>query len=419
MATNKLNAKFCETAKPGNHFDGEGLYLLVEKNGKKYWRHATSFQGKQKLIACGTYPKVSLAEARAERQHNEELIAAGIDPVQYKKEQKLGKIKVLQKEAYDRGSTFEQIARRLIANKEETKKATQEYCYKMLRLFEIHVFPRIGHKDIADIKGAELLALFNEVAQKKNHDRPMTYLAKTLCQRCGEVFDFAHLENHDFTSNPCRVVIKHLPNHEVQHMRRIEVKLLPDFIKDLLNYNGHELTKAAMWIMLYTAVRTISIRRAQRQDVNLKEQIWMRQPEKRKKKPFPIPLPRQAVEVIKSIDGYIGNKATDLLFPSVHDKDHPMSEAAICQAIKRMGKGYDMVGHGIRGFVDTCLNDLGYPPHIVDAQLEHTKKKSKVELAYNMSTYYDERFKMMQEWADLLNQYIEQAKKTPENQAEG
>ena len=279
----------------------------------------------------------------------------------------------------------------------------------MLRLFEIHIFPDFGHRDITSLKGGELLAKFVSVAQKTNHGRPMTYLAKTLCQRCGEVFDFAYIENIAIMGNPCRLIMKHLPDHEVIHMKRISLESLPDFIRVLLDYNGHEFTKAVMWLMLYTAVRTISIRRMQRQDVNLQEQLWTRQPEKRKKKSFPIPLPRQAVEVIKSIEQYVGKHPEDLLFPSVYNIRQPMSEAAICQAIKRMG--YDMVGHGIRGFVDTCLNDMGYPPHIIEAQFEHSKKKSKTELAYNHSTYYEQRFKMMQEWADHLDQYILQVKK--------
>ena len=412
MATNKLNAKSCEHAAVGNHFDGGGLYLQVSPDGKKYWHMATLFEGKRRHFTFGNLKKVSLVKAREKRDQYKELMEQGIDPVQYKKEKKGARVKALEKEAHDKGITFEQIARRLIKNKEDTKKATAEYCQKMLRLFEIHMFPDFGHRNMESLKGAELLTKFVSISQKTNHGRLMTYLAKTLCQRTGEVFDFAHLENHEFTSNPCRVVIKHLSGHDVQHMKRIETNKLADFIKDLLDYPGDKITKAAIWIMLYTLVRTISIRRAQIKDINLQEQIWMRQPEKRKKMAFPIPLPHQAIKIIQDlIDDMNEPSETDLLFPSPRDKKSPMSESTICQAIKRMGKeGYDMVGHGIRGLGDTYLNDLGYPPHIVDAQLEHTKQKSKVEQAYNKSTYYEERKKMMQEWADFLDQYIEAAK---------
>ena len=145
MATNKLNTKFCENAQVGNHFDGGGLYLKVSPDGTKRWFMAIRLDGKKKLFSFGTFKKVFLAQARERRQEAEDLIKAGVDPVQSKKNQKMSKVNALQAEAHKQGRTFEQIARRLIASKAETKKATEEYCQKMLRLFEIHVFPHIGH----------------------------------------------------------------------------------------------------------------------------------------------------------------------------------------------------------------------------------------------------------------------------------
>ena len=257
MSTNKLSTKFCEHAPKGNHFDGEGLYLLVQPDGKKYWRMVCYLHGKRKLLAFGNYDRVSLAEARDKRKEAQDLIKKGVDPVLDKKNKKLAQIKEAQQTAHVKGRTFEQIARRLHASKEG--RTTEEYRNRMLREFEIHVFPQIGHKDIEEIKGGELLALFKGIAQKTNHGRPMTYLAKTLCQKAAEVFDFAHLENDDFTSNPCRLLIKHLPSHSTKHMKRITFDKLGNFVNDLNKYNGHPITKAAIWMMLYTGMRTKKI----------------------------------------------------------------------------------------------------------------------------------------------------------------
>ncbi len=402
MATNKLSAKFCENAPTGTHFDGEGLYLLVRPDGKRYWHMACYLHGKRKLLSLGAYPKVSLEKARKARNTSQELIEKGIDPVQQKKEKKLDHTRALEKSAQEEGNTFEQIARRLHAAKEG--KTGDESRNKMLRQFEIHLFPYIGHKHITQIKGSELLTLFRDVASKKNHGRPMTYMAKRLCQWSGEVFDFAYVENNDFSINPCRAIIKHLPTHDTQHMARIRFEELPKFLTALEDYNGHKLTKAAIWMLLYTGMRQTSVRKALWQDFDLKASIWNRQPEKSDKFTHPLPLPTQALKLLKEIQPLTGDKPEDLALPSIKNPYHPMSEAAICQALDRMN--FKMVGHGLRGLVSTALNELGFPPHIVEIQLGH-KRENKVEAAYNKALYLTERRKMMQTWADYLEKLMQ------------
>ncbi len=405
MATNKLTSKFCETAPAGTHFDGQGLYLLVKPDGKRYWHLSFRLDGKKALLSFGPYPKVTLEKARKARVAALELIEQGIHPAEHKKEKKLERIRETEKEAKEDEMTFEQITRKLHASK--AGKVADESRNRMLRQLELHVFPVIGHKHILEIEGSELLTLFQDIAKKTNHGRLMTYMAQKLCQWSGEVFDFAHVLNQNFFKNPCRAVSKHLPKHERKHMARICMDELANFIRDLLQYKGHPTTKAAMWVMLYTAMRTISIRRAVKKDMDLQNGIWHRQPEKSDKSVFFVPLPHQAVKVIEGILQYTGESPDDLVFPSMYGPHRMMSEAAICQAIERMG--YNMVGHGLRGLVDTCLNELGFPPHIVDAQLGH--KKGKVEAAYNFSTYEKERREMMQKWADYLDTLIQKAKK--------
>jgi integrase len=398
MATNKLSAKFCETAPRGAHFDGGGLYLLVRPDGKRYWHMACYFHGKRKLLSFGAYPKVSLEKARKARQEAQILMDQDIDPVQQKKDKKLAYVTALEKTAQDQGNTFEQIARRLHAAK--AGKVTDESRNKMLRQFELHVFPSIGHKRIGVIKGAELLDILREVAKKTNHGRPMTYMAKKLCQWAGEVFDYAAVENNDFSSNPCRVIVKHLPNHDTQHMARIRFKELPQFLQTLQNYNGYELTKAAIWVLLYTGMRQASIRRALWQDFDLEKAIWYRQPEKSDKSIHAIPLPKQAVALLNEIKPLTANEPEALALPSVNNYYHPMSEAAICQALDRMG--FKMVGHGLRAVVSTGLNELGFPPHMVEIQLGH-KRENKVEAAYNKAELFEARKDMMQVWGDYLD----------------
>lgn len=406
MATNKLNAKFCDAAQTGHHFDGDGLSLLVQKDGKKYWRSVTYVNGKRKHLGFGRYPKVSLKEAREKNQAAKKLAEQGIDPVQNKKELKQQQIKAAQQQAIDDGMTFEQVARRLHAAKEG--RTTDEYRNKMLRQLEIHVFPHIGHKKMSDIKSKELLELFETVAKKTNHGRPMTYMAKKLCQWASEVYGLAHVEDIEFTANPCRNIIKHLPTHETKNMKRIDFKELQSFLNALEGYTDDTVTKAAIWMILYTGTRQISVRRAEWNDFDLEAETWQRKPEKGDKGSHLIPLSRQAIELLRNIRPEDAN-STDFVF-----SDRPtyrmMSEATIGKAIKTMQ--FEMVGHGLRGVVSTGLNELGFgSPHLVKVQIGH-KAVSTVEAAYNKAKYLEERKIMLQKWADYLDGLKQAAKNT-------
>nr|WP_269310408.1 site-specific integrase [Oxalobacter vibrioformis] len=155
-----------------------------------------------------------------------------------------------------------------------------------------------------------------------------------------------------------------------------------------------------MWMMLYTGMRQASIRRAVWRDFDLDNAVWNRQPEKADKEAHIIPLPKQAIALLEEIRPFTAQGQEDYVFPSVRATYRPMSEAAISQAIERMG--FPMVGHGLRGVVSTGLNELGFNPRLVEVQLGH-KKTDAIEAAYNDARHYKERQHMMQSWADYLD----------------
>ncbi len=382
-------------------FDGSGLYLEIFPTGSKLWRMKfRQANGKESRLSFGSYPGVSLEQARKKREEVRKLKAEGVNPVEKRK--KLQAAKLAREEAVrvQDENTFEKVARRLYASK--AGRTTDDYRNTMLRQFEIHLFPAIGEKNIADIEGKELFDLFSGIARKINaKGKPMTYMAKKLCQWTAEVYDLANVENSSFNlNNPCRSIIKFLPKHETEHMRRIRFSELPDFIPALQAYGGHVLTRAAIWMMLYTGVRQVSIRRAQWGDFDLDTAIWNRKPEKTDKAIHELPLPKQAVKMLETIRPFSEGKA-NLVFPSVYANQLKMSEAAIGQAIERMG--FAMTGHGLRGVVSTGLNELGFSPRLVEVQLGH-KKGDAIEAAYNDARHLKDRRKMMQVWADYLEE---------------
>ncbi len=245
----------------------------------------------------------------------------------------------------------------------------------MLRQFELHLFPTIGQKPIEQIEGRELLDLFKSISEKLNGmGKPMTHMAKKLCQWTAEVYDSANVENSGFNlNNPCRSIIKLLPKHETEHMARIGFNELPQFIQALEAYGGHILTKSAIWMLLYTGMRQTSIRRATWSDFDLNAAIWKRKPEKTDKAVHEIPLPEQAIKLLSDINALTGGKPDNLVFPSGYENKLQMSEAAIGQAIERMG--FPMTGHGLRGIVSTGLNELGFNLCLVEVTTRSQEKR--------------------------------------------
>ena len=378
--------------------DGGGLGLLVTGRGSKFWRMRVRINGKPVVFSFGEYPYVSLEQARRQRDEVKALIAQGIDPREVRKAQQDAEKAAEEARVIQDNRTFEKLARRLYASK--AGRTTDDYRNTMLRQFELHLFPAIGERNIADIEGKELFDLFSGIAGKMNaRGKPMTYMAKKLCQWTAEVYDLANVENSSFAlNNPCRSIIRFLPKHETEHMRRIRFSELPDFVRALQAYGGHILTRAAIWMMLYTGVRQTSIRNAQWSDFDMRAAIWNRKPEKTDRAIHELPLPKQAVKMLETIRSFSEGKA-DLVFPSVYANQLKMSEAAIGQAIGRMG--FAMTGHGLRGVVSTGLNEMGFNPRLVEVQLGH-KKGDAIEAAYNDAKHLKDRRKMMQVWADYL-----------------
>lgn len=381
-------------------FDGGGLYLEIFPTGSKLWRMKfRQASGKESRLAFGSYPELSLEQARRKREEARKLKAEGIDPAENRKEKQAAKLAQVEAVRGQDENTFEKVARRLYASKQG--RTTEDYRNTMLRQFEIHLFPSIVQKHMADVEGKELFDLFKSIAGKMNsRGKPMTYMAKKLCQWSAEVYDLANVENSGFNlNNPCRSIIKFLPKHETEHMARIGFDELPQFIQALQNYGGHVLTRAAIWMFLYTGMRQTSVRHAQWSDFDLDKGIWNRKPEKSDRGIHMIPLPVQAVKLLHDIRLLTESNPARLVFPSVFAGQLKMSEAAVGQAIERMG--FAMTGHGLRGVVSTGLNELGFSTRLVEVQLGH-KKGDAIEAAYNDAKHLKDRLKMMQKWADYL-----------------
>jgi len=386
----KLNARQVETAKPKDKpykmADGGGLYLLVKTNGSRYWRLKYRIDGKEKLLALGVYPDVSLADARAKRDEARKGIAGGIDPLEVKKEQKV------EREAQVK-NTFQEIA--LEWHNMKVKKWSAGYASDILEAFNKDVFPFIGQRPVADIKPLELLNVL-----KKVEDRGATEKAKKVRQRCGEVFRYAIVTGRA-EYNPAPDLTSAMQGHESTHYPFLTTEELPTFFKALAGYSGSELMVLAARLLIITGLRTGELRGALWSEIDTKKALWEISAERMKmRRPHIIPLSIQALAIIEQIRAMTGQ--FPLLFPGRNDPSKTMSEASINQVFKRIGYTGRVTGHGFRHTMSTVLYEQGYNTAWIETQLAHVDKNA-IRGTYNHAQYLDGRREMLQWYADYMD----------------
>ena len=377
-------------AKPYKMTDGGGMYLFVHSNGGKYWRMDYRFAGKQKTLALGVYPDVSLADARARREEARKLLANGTDPGAIKQTQK-------RQAKVSAANTFEAVAREWIENRSNTW--TPAHAALTLKTLEQDAFPAMGHRPIAEITTPELLAVIRVIEK-----RGALEISNRVCQRCSAVFRFAIAEGR-CTSNPATDLRGALKTPTRRHYTTIEKGDFPKLLRDIDSYQGSPLTTAILKLMALTFTRTGELVEAAWDEINLDRAEWIIPAERMKmRRPHLVPLSWQAVEIFKEVAKLTSDRAH--VFPNRNDPSKPASKAIILRALGRMGYGNQMTGHGFRSAASTMLNEhkskWGIHRDVIELQLAHVEKNAS-RAAYNFAEYLDERRVMMQQWADYLD----------------
>jgi integrase len=373
-------------AKPYKLTDGDGLYLLLNPSGGKYWRLKYRFAGKEKLLALGTYPEVSLADARERRAEARKAIAAGGDPSQVKQHAK--RLAMLKSE-----NTFEAVAKEW--HESRLSKWTPEHGKKILKRLEANIFSKVGHRPIAEISSLEFLTVLRGIESRGANE-----LAHRLLQICGQVFIYA-LVTQRLERNPAadlRGALKPVVKNNHAYLKANE---LPEFMAKLEAYDGSLQTKLALQFLMLTFVRTGELRGAEWSEINFDKSEWRIPAERMKMKdPHIVPLTEQALTVLKEVKLLTGQWR--YVFPNQHKPSGCMSENTILFALYRMGYHSRATGHGFRATASTILNEHGFPPDVIERQLAHCERNA-VRAAYNHAQYLPERKKMMQWWADYLD----------------
>jgi integrase len=373
--------------KPYKISDGEGLFLLVTLSGSKYWRLKYFFAGKEKLLALGVYPEVSLGAARERRAQARETLAAGNDPGEVKRE-------VKRLAALKNDNTFETLAREWFEQRKHGWVAG--YSVKILARLENHIFPKLGSRPIAAVTAPEILAMLRVI---ENNGTLET--AQIIKQMCGQIFMYA-IATGRAERNPVPDLRGALKTPVTKHHAYLKAAELPEFLKKLETYHGNAQTKLALRFLLLTFVRTTELRAARWTEFDFDKAEWRIPAERMKmREQHLVPLSSQAVAVLRELQKHTGN--WQYVFPNPHRPITFMSENAILQALHRMGYRHKATGHGFRATASTILNENGFPPDVIERQLAHSERNA-VRAAYNHAQYLTERRKMMQWWADYLDE---------------
>ena len=375
-------------------FDGSGLYLEVSPAGGKWWRWKYRCGGKEKRISLGVYPAVSLKSARERRDAVRQQLAAGIDPGQARKAQKL---------AVAGTDSFEAIAREWHAKFSPGWVA--RHSDRTLRRFENDLFPWLGKRPVADITAPELLSVLRRIEGRGAVDA-----AHRAMRNCGQVFRYA-VATGRAERDPTGDIRGALPPpKERHHASIIEPKGIGALLRAIDGYEGSFVTKCALRLAPLVFVRPGELRKAQWPEIDFDRAEWRILAERMKmREPHIVPLSRQAVDILRELEPLtnrvmpIKPNAPCFVFPSARSTDRPMSENALLAALRRMGYTKDeMTSHGFRSMASTQLHEQGWNHQVIERQLAHVERNA-VSAAYNFAGHLPERRKMMQAWADYLD----------------
>jgi integrase len=374
--------------KPYKLSDGEGLVLLIQPNGSKWWRYRYRFNGKEKMLSIGTYPDVTLKEARLMRVTASDLLKQGIDPSLHRQEQKL-------LEAIAAENSFESVARQWWNHWKHNK--NERHAGHTIRRLEADIFPVIGNKPINELTAPTLL-----LAIKKVESRGALDIAKRALTTCGQIMRYAVA--HGLSERNPAADIKPsdvLKPTKKTNYARLDQKELPELLQKIDEYDGQPLTKLALQLMALTFVRTSELIGARWDEIDLVKKEWRIPAERMKMKtPHIVPLSDQAIAVLVKIKDLAADQT--LLFPSERRDGKTMSNNTILYALYRMGYHSRMTGHGFRGIASTILHERGYSHEHIELQLAHAKR-DQVSASYNHALYLEPRARMMQDWADYLD----------------
>lgn len=376
--------------------DGNGLYLEVPPTGAKRWRYRFRYAGKENMISLGTYPDVTLKDARDKRDEMRLALSKGTNPADTRKEDKA---------TLEGLNSFETIAREWHGKYAGTW--TDEHAAIKLRILEANAFPWIARRAIHDITAPDILALLRRVEERGSLET-----AHRLRGLMGQIFRYA-IATGRATHDPAADLKGALPPRKRNHFPTMtKATDIAELLNAFEGYRGSHVTRCALRLAPLTFVRPGELRQAEWEEIDHAVAEWRIPAEKMKaRRVHIVPLSAQALAILEDLYPLTGNGR--FLFPGVRTSAKPMSENTINAALRSLGFTKEQfTGHGFRAMASTILNEQSWNRDAIERQLAHAERNA-VRAAYNHADYLEERRRMMQAWADYLDGIKKNGNVTP------
>jgi len=377
-------------------FDGGGLYLEVSPSGGKWWRLKYRFNGKEKRLSLGVYPEISLKDSRERRDEARKLLANGVDPSENRKAVKSARADQL-------ANTFEVIALEYFSKESPTR--SKNHSERIIRQLQKDIFPWIGNRPISEISSPELLKTIRKIEKRGTLET-----AHRILQYCAQVFRYGIVTGRT-DRDPAIHLKGALPPPKENHYGAItDPKAIGELLRAIDGYQGYDIIKNYLRLAPLLFVRPGELRHAEWSEIDFDRAEWNIPAGKMKmKQPHLVPLSQQAIQILREQQSLTGHR--QYVFPSVRSPNRAMSNNAALAALQRMGyTGNEMTIHGFRAMARTVLDEvLQVRPDFIEHQLAHAVRDPNGR-AYNRTAHLTERKKMMQQWADYLDQLKEGGK---------
>jgi integrase len=376
--------------------DSGGMYLQVSPAGSKRWFLKYRVGGKEKQLALGSYPEVSLKSARLARDAAKLQKSEGTDPVQARKLNKL-------KASRNSGDTFKAISLEWFGK--QASQWSESHASRMLRQLERDLFPWIGERPIEQIHAMELLAALHKV-----EERGALETADRALMLARQVWEYwlptAGVEQRNITEG---LKARLTPYRSKSFAAIVEPKRFGDLMRAIQSYKGGPIVRTALQLAPLLYQRPANLRMMEWAELDLDAALWTipsmkmkrTKEEKENGEDHTVPLPIQAVVLLRNLQPLTGHGV--YVFPGERSHDRPISDNSVRSALYALGFGKEQTWHGFRASARTMLVDeLNLDPLAIEANLAHAVKDSNGR-SYNRTQYLKQRADMVQQWADYLN----------------
>jgi integrase len=370
-----------------NLADGAGLALRVKPSGTKSWffNYSHPHTKKRNSLSLGSFPNLSLADARRKAEEYRSLLAQNTDPKEYRDEQK-----TIKSEAYR--NTLKHVAAKWLEVKKTS--VSEDHAKDTWRSFELHVFPKLGNVPIHKIKAKNTIDVIQPIANKGSLET-----VKRVCQRLNEVMTYS-VNSGIIDSNPLAGIYKAFGSPVKKHLPSIKPELLPELMKAIGRASIKFTTRRLIEWQLHTMVRPSEAAGTRWEEIDLKNKLWNIPAERMKKKrAHSVPLTEQTLEILEEMKSISSKR--EHVFPADRNPRTHANPSTANMALKRMGYGGILVAHGMRSIASTALNEQGFDPDVIESALAHVDK-NEVRSAYNRSQYIERRTKLMTWWSDFI-----------------